>query len=177
MKKIPVQQRSSVPDILKLLPKTNCGVCGYASCMTFAASLRLKESVPDECPHIGSPLSEQAIFPVYDTEGNFLSTVAININTAKNSPRKNVRKKSMDPKPTGRSKKGCDTNLSLPAPLSTRELEVLCILAEGVSNIEISHMLNISPHTVKSHVTHIFDKLGVNDRTQAAVWAARHNLI
>jgi len=78
-----VQQRVSVPDILKLLPKTNCGVCGYASCMTFAASLRLKESVPDECPHIGSPLSEQAIFPVYDTEPNFMTFSAKSV---KNGP-------------------------------------------------------------------------------------------
>ena len=67
--------------------------------------------------------------------------------------------------------------MTLATPLSARELEVLCILAEGTSNNEISRMLNISPHTVKSHIIHIFNKLGVNDRTQAAVWAARHHLI
>jgi DNA-binding NarL/FixJ family response regulator len=70
-----------------------------------------------------------------------------------------------------------EANLSLPAPLSSRELEVLRILAKGKSNREISRMLNISAHTVKSHVIHIFNKLGVNDRTQAAVWAAHHHLI
>ena len=42
---------------------------------------------------------------------------------------------------------------------------------------EISTHLEISPHTVKSHVIHIFNKVGVNDRTQAAVWATRQNLV
>jgi DNA-binding NarL/FixJ family response regulator len=65
----------------------------------------------------------------------------------------------------------------LPAPLTDRELEVLRLLARGETNAEISCHLGISPHTVKSHVIHIFNKLGVNDRTQAAVWAARHQLI
>jgi DNA-binding NarL/FixJ family response regulator len=68
-------------------------------------------------------------------------------------------------------------NCLLPAPLTGRELEVLRFLARGDTNAEISLHLGISPHTVKSHVIHIFNKLGVNDRTQAAVWAARHQLI
>jgi DNA-binding NarL/FixJ family response regulator len=50
-------------------------------------------------------------------------------------------------------------------------------MAEGFTNPEISELLSISHHTVKSHVVHIFNKLGVNDRTQAAVWAARNRLI
>ena len=176
-----IHRRVSVPNILKLLPKTNCGACGQVSCMAFAASVSLQESFPDDCPHIVSPLGEQATYPVFNTEGKLLSTVVININTAKNSPQQNGAKESLNPKPTGRSKKraekGGNANMSLPMPLSARELEVLCILAEGTSNNEISCMLSISPHTVKSHVIHIFNKLGVNDRTQAAVWAARHNLI
>ena len=61
--------------------------------------------------------------------------------------------------------------------LSPRELEVLGLLSLGATNLEIAAHLNISPHTVKSHVIHIFNKLGVDDRTQAAVWAARHHLI
>jgi DNA-binding CsgD family transcriptional regulator len=61
--------------------------------------------------------------------------------------------------------------------LTGRELEVLCLMAEGLTNNQISETLRISSHTVKSHVIHIFDKLGVNDRTKAAVWAARLGLI
>ena len=61
--------------------------------------------------------------------------------------------------------------------LTRRELEVLRLMAEGLTNNRIADFLEISPHTVKSHVIHIFNKLGVNDRTQAAVWAARLGLI
>ena len=68
-----------------------------------------------------------------------------------------------------------------PAPqaqaLSAREQQVLSFLAEGMSNQEIARLLCISPNTVKTHVTHIFNKLGVNDRTQAAVTATRMELI
>ncbi len=46
-----------------------------------------------------------------------------------------------------------------------------------IDNKEISKKTNISEHTVKSHVIHIFDKLGVNDRTQASVEAAKNGLI
>jgi DNA-binding CsgD family transcriptional regulator/ArsR family metal-binding transcriptional regulator len=176
-----LHRRVSVLDILKVLPKTNCGQCGYTSCMAFAASLSLQESTPEKCPHMRSPLEEQAFYPVYDAEGNLASTVAININTAKIGLLQNASETPSHPDskipPAMDSENAESANLSLPTPLSARELEVLCILAEGTSNNEISHMLNISPHTVKSHVIHIFNKLGVNDRTQAAVWAARHHLI
>ena len=68
-----------------------------------------------------------------------------------------------------------------PAPpaedLSAREHEVLAYMADGLSNVDIGRLLGISPNTVKTHVTHIFNKLGVNDRTQAAVTATRLNII
>ncbi|MBW2407624.1 MAG: helix-turn-helix transcriptional regulator, partial [Deltaproteobacteria bacterium] len=57
------------------------------------------------------------------------------------------------------------------------EIQVLRFVAEGATNNEISDILSISPHTVKSHIIHIFNKLGVNDRTQAAVWATRHKIV
>ena len=49
--------------------------------------------------------------------------------------------------------------------------------SKGETNNAISEVLSISPHTVKSHVIHIFNKLGVSDRTQASVLAIRHLLI
>ena len=56
-------------------------------------------------------------------------------------------------------------------PLSERELEVLQWLASGASNREISQRLYICESTVKRHVYHIFGKLNVRNRTQAAMWA------
>jgi DNA-binding NarL/FixJ family response regulator len=64
----------------------------------------------------------------------------------------------------------------LEAPLTKRESEVLRQLALGLSNKEIAQALNISYETVKEHVQHILRKLGVADRTQAAVWAVRKGL-
>lgn len=61
--------------------------------------------------------------------------------------------------------------------LSTREVEVLCALAEGLYNKEIASKLQISEKTVKNHVSNIFKKIGVSDRTQAAVYAIRHKFV
>jgi DNA-binding NarL/FixJ family response regulator len=62
------------------------------------------------------------------------------------------------------------------AALTKRESEVLKQLALGLSNKEIAQALEISYETVKEHVQHILRKLGVADRTQAAVWAVRKGL-
>jgi len=62
-------------------------------------------------------------------------------------------------------------------PLTQRESEVLRQLALGLTNKEIAQALNISYETVKEHVQHILRKIGVTDRTQAAVWAVRKKLV
>lgn len=61
--------------------------------------------------------------------------------------------------------------------LTKRELEVLKLLAYGMYNKEVAEKLNISERTVKNHVSNIFKKIEVTDRTQAAVFAIRNNLI
>lgn len=61
--------------------------------------------------------------------------------------------------------------------LSDRELEVLRLIAKGFLNKEIAKTLYISEKTVKNHVSNIFKKLKVSDRTQAAVFALKHNII
>ena len=61
--------------------------------------------------------------------------------------------------------------------LTKREGEVLKQLALGLTNKEIAQSLGISYETVKEHVQHILQKLSVTDRTQAAVWAVRKNLV
>jgi DNA-binding NarL/FixJ family response regulator len=62
-------------------------------------------------------------------------------------------------------------------PLTNRETEVLRLLAQGKSNKEISKLLNISEQTVKTHVSHILDKLDVPSRTMAALYAIRTGLV
>ena len=62
-------------------------------------------------------------------------------------------------------------------PLTQRESEVLRQLALGLTNKEIAQSLHISYETVKEHVQHILRKIGVSDRTQAAVWAVRKGLV
>ena len=64
----------------------------------------------------------------------------------------------------------------LTAKLSAREVEVLSLLARGFTNADIAAQLHLSEGTVRNHVSTIFAKLEVNDRTQAAVIAIRHGL-
>ncbi len=58
--------------------------------------------------------------------------------------------------------------------LSAREREVLALVVEGLANKQIAQQLRISEKTVKAHLTSIFQRLGVADRTQAALWAQKH---
>ena len=66
---------------------------------------------------------------------------------------------------------------SIFAPLSPREIEVLGMVTNGLTNKEIAHALNLSEQTVKNHMTSILRKLSVNDRTQAVVYAIRQGWI
>jgi two-component system nitrate/nitrite response regulator NarL len=61
--------------------------------------------------------------------------------------------------------------------LTAREKEILCAIGKGMSNRKISEELYISEHTVKKHINHIFDKLNIRDRTQAALYANRYGII
>ncbi len=62
-------------------------------------------------------------------------------------------------------------------PLTQRESDVLRQLALGLTNKEIAQALDISYETVKEHVQHVLRKVGVCDRTQAAVWAVRKGFV
>lgn len=61
--------------------------------------------------------------------------------------------------------------------LTRREQEVLQLIASGMNNREISEALYITEKTVKTHVSHLLDKLGVADRTQAAIYALKHGIV
>ena len=63
------------------------------------------------------------------------------------------------------------------ADLTNREMQVLRHVSMGLSNREVGKSLGISVETVKEHVQNILRKLNVNDRTQAAVWAVRNELV
>jgi DNA-binding NarL/FixJ family response regulator len=63
-----------------------------------------------------------------------------------------------------------------PEPLTERETDVLRLLARGLANKEIAAALNIGEKTVKTHVSNILTKLGVQSRTQAALYATRVGL-
>ena len=62
-------------------------------------------------------------------------------------------------------------------PLSPRELTVLALVAKGYENPEIAHRLYLSPSTVRNLVSRLFEKLGVDNRVQAATLAVRHDLV
>lgn len=62
-------------------------------------------------------------------------------------------------------------------PLTARELEILRLVAKGLGNKEIAAALNIAEVTVKLHVSHVLEKLGVRDRTEAATAALQRGLI
>jgi DNA-binding NarL/FixJ family response regulator len=60
--------------------------------------------------------------------------------------------------------------------LTPQEVRILQLITEGLDNGTIAEILSVSPNTIKSHIRNIFSKLGVSDRTQAAIWAIRRGL-
>ena len=173
-------------DIFRLLPGTNCRDCGFAACMAFAAAVSRGKATADRCPYLSCPMSEAAEYPLFDQQGNLVSSLSLNIDTA--SLKRRIRELE------GRIKeleKGLENALMTKKPepplpdysdlavsaLTQREIEVLGLIAQGCTNIEIGTQLFISPHTVKSHMINIFNKFGVSDRTEAAVTGVRSGLI
>ncbi|WP_433490626.1 response regulator [Nocardia grenadensis] len=89
----------------------------------------------------------------------------------------------LDPAVTGRVLSTYRSTAAAPAAsavavaLTSREREVLALIGRGRANSEIAHALGISEVTVKSHVGHIFGKLGVRDRAAAIVYAFDHGVV
>jgi len=64
-----------------------------------------------------------------------------------------------------------------PRDLTSREVEVLRLLAQGLTNPEMARLLHLSPKTVGHHVEHLYDKIGVFTRAAAALFAMEHDLL
>jgi DNA-binding CsgD family transcriptional regulator len=178
-----------VLDIFRLLPGTNCRNCGFSTCMAFAAAVARGKATADRCPELSRPMSEAAVYPLLDPEGNLVSALSLSIDTTALKQRiRELEHRTRDledrletalrgeaPAP---SEKTPSARPDPPAsPLTKREIEVLNLIARGCTNGEIGSLLFISPHTVKSHMINIFNKFGVSDRTEAAVAGIRCGLI
>ncbi len=175
---------SSALDIYRLLPGSNCRVCGYATCMAFAAALSRQFTSIANCPHMARPIEERAIFPVYDRHGNVVETISFDIDSGRLQQKIHMHETRIQDLQSRLAAVEKDraanidaANKALPAPLTKREIEVLRRIACGATNKEISADLQISQHTVKSHIIHIFNKIGVNDRAQASAWGAMNGLL
>ena len=126
---------------------------------------------------------EVRAYPVWGGERELLAVIVLVIETT-NIQKKLHEKKAYTKYLENIINKNADKNtnfykedIKFAVNISKRETEVLRLLTEGYTNPRISGMLSISHNTVKRHVDNIFNKLGVNDRTQAAVLAIRNKLI
>jgi PAS domain S-box-containing protein len=158
-----------------------------ADCCLVKAIAEGRTQVAEEwmdVPGYGRRWGEMQTYPVRDRNKNVSAVIVIIFETT-NRTRVFQRQKKYSEwleqqlwnkeKGAGKVSPGGDVTLSV--KLTRRETEVLRLITEGYTNVQIAEVLNISAHTVKTHVTSLFNKFGVNDRTQAAVLAARHRLL
>jgi DNA-binding CsgD family transcriptional regulator len=115
--------------------------------------------------------------PIYDKDVKIIYVIKIGLYFSENTPipqkQENYIKALQQILPPKEFPSFHKNNLIL----SRRQHEVLYLISEGYSNNDISKILSISTHTVKTHVINIFNKLNVYNRTHAAVLATRHNII
>lgn len=147
-----------------------------------------KSCMNEKCIHRqdGSQIwKEVRAYPVFDNQDNLI--YSLNIGHDVTGRRIELEKQKryvqyLEKSPYVINRKQNDANIILErienhVSLTGREIEVLRLMAEGFTNNEMAMILSISRNTIKSHVVHVFDKLGVNNRTQAVVQATRLNLV
>jgi DNA-binding CsgD family transcriptional regulator len=127
---------------------------------------------------------EQRAVPVFDENHNIAHIIVYGVDITDIKLQQEIQKKYIETLEKkilqvnqGNSKLLSNACPNYSEPLTERELEVLRLMSAGLTNPEISKTLSISKHTAKSHVINIFNKLGVKNRTQAAVIAAMQHLI
>lgn len=113
-------------------------------------------------PNGGRRCGEVRSYPVFDETNKAIAVTSIIVDIT-------------DKKYQHLAKPDHDTNIKF--NLSRRETQILDLISKGYTNPGISDKLSISINTVKSHIVHIFNKIGVSDRTQAAIIALKSNLI
>jgi DNA-binding CsgD family transcriptional regulator/ArsR family metal-binding transcriptional regulator len=175
--------RLHVPEILRFLPMSDCGKCGFRTCMAFAGAVSRRKAKLMMCPDFPEPVDAKVIFFVNDQNSKKIRNIEVDSDLAgvmisKISDAQRTTQPQLALKKQIKRSKGLIGNRDgINFKLSGREAEVLHLITEGFTNKEIAQILKVSRNTVKSHVVHIFNKLGVNDRTQAAVWAVQNELI
>jgi len=169
--------RLYVPDILHFLPMTNCGECGFQTCMAFAGAVSRRKTYLSNCPDFPDPIDAKITFSVNNQYSEEAKSIEVDLDLAGVAVSRISDVSNSSQPRIGRSKSLIGSRDGILFKLSGRETEVIRLIAEGFTNKEIAQILKISHHTVKSHVVHVFNKIGVNDRTQVAVWAAQNGLI
>ena len=126
---------------------------------------------------------EARAFPIVDSKGKlvYVARISFDITQRKQTEAKQQRKQDELERTLADLNRVQLSQLpfqpSRESALTSRELEVLRLLAQGHHNPELASLLGISVNTVKRHIGNIFNKLDVNDRIRAAVWAARNGLV
>jgi DNA-binding NarL/FixJ family response regulator len=151
--------------------------------MAFAGAVSRRKAKLMMCPYFPEPADAKIIYLVKDEGSKKTSRIevdselaGVSISTISDDQSNKLQKKAL--KKRKRRFPGLVGNRDgIIFNLSGRETEVLRLITEGFTNKEIAQILKVSHHTIKSHVVHIFNKLGISDRTQAAVWAVQNELI
>lgn len=174
----------SVVDIYRLLPKTNCRDCGYDTCLAFAAALSRQQTFFGKCKNAVKPAEERSVFKLSGDNGEETVEITLPIDTSilledfsNQQQQIELLQSKIDVLERGGYQAFLRKNRELDSPLTDREVEVLELVAAGQTNKQISEGLYISTHTVKTHLNHIFEKLGLHDRTKVSVWAAKNGLV
>ncbi|MDO0932663.1 response regulator transcription factor [Streptomyces sp. DG2A-72] len=145
---------SGVPHPAKVLVVTtfNLDEYVYEALRAGASGFLLKDAPPDRLLHGIRTVAMGAALLDPDVTRQLVGKYAARIRPAEDGPARDI-------------------------PLTPRELEVLRLIADGLSNSEIAAALLISRETVKTFVSRILTKLGLRDRVQAVVYAYRHGLV
>jgi PAS domain S-box-containing protein len=157
--------------------KEHCKNCPVEEVMKSRKSYLTEQS--EIMPNGKKVYGEVRSYPVFNENNEIIavSTIAIDITGKKMKQKKYTSFLSDKIIENTPGNDGVETYSDIRFSLSNREIEVLRLIAEGFSNPEIADMLSISLNTVKTHITNIFNKLGINDRTLAAIKALKMGLI
>ncbi len=125
---------------------------------------------------------EARAYPIFDGRGRVAFAARISFDISHRKKKEHLRERDLENMERSLEEMSRIQLEHLPfqpsgPALSPRELEVLRLMSQGLAKRQIADVLGISLNTVKRHVSNIFNKLAVNDRAQAAVWAAHNNLV